>query len=223
MRKGLNKAQFLGYKVEETKNGNPYCKMMFSIDGQKKWNYVWEPSKEKVYEYGKEKTDPESIEANRKSIYKMLARPAMILVGEEKVKEAIRNVNNFKDYCLTLKGLIDPTENSDLDVFLQYQYKMQDGKDRTFLEIPNTEANGIWVAEHTGEFRVNYNEPYDKKTIKAITFVNAEGQEHPIHRDGWFKDSNYWHPQGVTMREGSKPATPTVTEPEVTADDDLPF
>lgn len=120
-----------------------------------------------------------------------------------------------------------------VDIFLEYEYEKQKGKDRTWPTIAtgaSGEVNGkpwrsYWItAAQDGEFKPNVSEKDGKK---ILTFVNEEGVRHPISRGPkWFNGKNDL-PQGeVPVFNGGQTEKSTTPEREEAAVEDtsgLPF
>lgn len=228
-RKGLNQGTFQVYEYQETEKAK-FMVMFFTIKGKEFRSYVFEP-RDYFWEYGKKITDADKVKEYQKKVRDMIAAPVVAIIGKERVDEATNGITKFKDFCKTLEGIV-PANRTVLDLFLQYSYRPRDGQDRTYLELPNTPDSGMWCVKHEGDFKQQINEPYDNKTPNALTYVNHEGMEHAFVRDGWFLQSNYWNPQGVTVKEkpaSPKPPVPTpqmkdVDDPLINDfDDSLPF
>ena len=110
-------------------------------------------------------------------------------VEEEVLKQALATpIASFRDYAMILQRLVQSTPNWDkrpLDVFLQYQYNVKEGKDRTFLEIPTNVKHGTFICKSVeGTFVEN-------RTSSHLRYITSEGVYHPFKRGEWFVSSPF--------------------------------
>lgn len=116
-------------------------------------------------------------------------------IPKEDIKTALqRPIQNFKDYCSVLQGLL-PTDfaNKSLDLFFQWQWQIKGDNEKTFLELPKNMKHGRWIGPAlaaNGEWEQQTKlDASDNQT--ALRFVDKDGNIHPFVRNGWFMNSNF--------------------------------
>lgn len=97
-------------------------------------------------------------------------------------------IANFKQFCTIAAGILtkDFTEKK-LDIFMQYQWQISQGQNRTFLEIPPSMKNGKWLCpaiEPVGEWKENRKKDPADNDQKALTYIDNEGNLHLFTRHG---------------------------------------
>ena len=121
-------------------------------------------------------------------------------VPTDTLKQALaKPISSFKEYCTIIVALL-PKDYSKkpLDIFLQYQWQISDGKNRTYLEIPKKMSYGKWLcAAIPGDWKEMRAENIDENTRKALWYVDANNSsnEHIFVKNGWFMSSNFAHQQ----------------------------
>lgn len=114
-----------------------------------------------------------------------------IFFTEEEIKAAMSkatiksNVDYFKFVADAIKIGIE-RKGPEVDVFLQYQWNIGSGQDRTFLELPKNLKDGSFICKPipvTGK----WNEVKDKDGLK---YVDDAGNEHRFKRDVNYLSSN---------------------------------
>lgn len=232
MRSGLNKAVLTGYEIVTTqKNGKDVrkLKMTFLVEDQKygdktvhtttgavtgkeKWQYYSLTSF--MYDKNNERLQGEALEKAKKQWKQLLSMPIACIVGRKVVDSATAAVKSPTDYVQVLVDLYNGVdEQPPLHIWMEYEYKLQEGKKQTYLQIPMNVRNGAWVSRFDeGDWKQKIDPSAERKTI---TYVNGD-KVHFLNRDKWYYESNYWNKQVA----GEKPVEQAAT---VTADDDLPF
>lgn len=114
------------------------------------------------------------------------------LVNPEDVKLALSApISTFKDFAQILERLVKSNPNwnkTQVDVFLQYQWKPTGENTRTFLELPKNVKQGIYVSKaQPGVFT-------EDRTETHLKYVNVEGDIHPFKRGQWFVESAFANP-----------------------------
>lgn len=72
-----------------------------------------------------------------------------------------------------------------IDVFLEYEWSIKDGADRTYLTLPKNMKGGYFlVPAQKGKFKEVREEEGE------LTYVNERGQKHPFTRSADFMSSN---------------------------------
>lgn len=112
-------------------------------------------------------------------------------VPQDTIKTALSApMADFKQFAETVVRLVKSNTNWDktpLDLFLQYQWQIRNGSERTFLEVPRYGASyhGVYVVPSKGP---GFKRVEDSTSLK---YVNAAGEEHPFKRSEWFMNSNF--------------------------------
>lgn len=124
-------------------------------------------------------------------------------VTDEQIKSAVQNVTNFVEFITALVGLL-PTDfnKKPLDLFLEYQWQISDGQDRTYLQLPKNMKGGYFIApaqEGTWEA---------KKEDGKLVYVNEKGTVHPFERDKNFMEGHKANQQ----IEGQEQANTTLAQ-----------
>jgi len=105
-----------------------------------------------------------------------------------------KKIPSFKDFCNITAGLL-PKNYSEipLDIFLQYQWQISAGRDRTYLDIPSKVKQGKWLCKALPGNWIEHKVPNpQEKTREALVYVKEGTEEkHPFVRNGWFMLSNY--------------------------------
>jgi len=117
-------------------------------------------------------------------------------VTQQQIDAALANPpDNFAAWARMVTALVpNGFETKPIDAFLEYQWNISDGQDRTFLELPKNmkggrflcpSVAGDWIPEH------QWTETEDGKTIqrKGLRYV-SEGNVHPFVRNQNFMESN---------------------------------
>lgn len=91
-----------------------------------------------------------------------------------------------------------------VDVFLEYQWSIPEGKDRTYLQLPRNMKGGRFLSPSV---------PGTWEEVKAedgsLSYINKEGQKHPFTKDAGFMGSNKAIPQGNIGGSGGTTSAPT--------------
>ncbi len=116
--------------------------------------------------------------------------------SEEDVKTAMSaGFTSFTDWAKVCQGLM-PTgfEKIPVDVFLEYQWTISKGQDRTYLQLPKNMKGGYWIckAQPGGPFKEQ------RAENGTLSYVNEGGIEHPFTRDQSFMDGH----KGIQQVEG---------------------
>jgi len=98
-----------------------------------------------------------------------------------------KHQQTFKEIAVFLSDIFkNKKPDSLLDIFLQYQTKLQTGNDRVFLELPRDEKYGKIITKHReGVFT-------KKVDDHGIHFMNSDtGEIHPFKRNVWYSTTKY--------------------------------
>lgn len=111
-------------------------------------------------------------------------------VDEEELKEKTQKpFESFKEYCKALvSALPKDFDTVDLDLFMQWQWKLKDDQDTTFLEIPKNGKGGVFVCRHRKPVG-----KWEAATSPNGSLIYRDGENtlHPFCRDSKWMDSNY--------------------------------
>lgn len=192
--------------------------IVFNINGTDK-NYRMFPVVKAFDKNGGEITDPSAPEM-QDAIVDFNARVTHILhtfIDSDAIKAGLsRPIESFKDFCEICMSLL-PKNYSDitLDIFLQFQWQISEGQERTFLEIPKKMKYGRWLIQAVipegGEWKKNAVEAPSDETKKALYYTDTAGNEHPFFKNGWFMNSNFAKQQSNTVASATNTAAATET------------
>lgn len=106
-------------------------------------------------------------------------------------------ITSFKQFCEIATSLLPKNfAEQPLDIFLQWQWQIDQGQTRTFLEIPKKMKYGKWLSPALpGNWKEQKVENPDDRVQEALFYVNDEGQKHPFIKNGWFMNSNFANQQ----------------------------
>lgn len=115
-------------------------------------------------------------------------------VTEDAIKHAYESgINSFAEWGQKMSALLPADYSSKpLDVFLEYQYEIKTGQDRTFLTLPRNMKGGYFIVPaQAGEWKPDY------AADGAMRYINEQGAEHPFTRNANFMSSNKAKQQGA--------------------------
>ena len=107
-------------------------------------------------------------------------------VSIEKIKEAIGTKDvGFSEFVKILTSILPKNYTTiALDIFLQYQWNLKDGKETTFLEVPKAIKHGAFITTHqAGE--------WNKIDGESLRYTDSANNVHPFARSDWFMKSNF--------------------------------
>lgn len=90
-------------------------------------------------------------------------------------------------------------QTKDVDIFLQYQYNIKSGQDRTYLELPSNMKDGAFLCIHDDS------KNYKEVKGKDLKYVNEAGEEHPFYRSEFYMKGNKTHVQKEGKDNSSEP------------------
>lgn len=104
---------------------------------------------------------------------------------EDDIKSALAGATSFESWATILSGLVpDDATAKPLDVFLEYQWNIAEGQDRTFLQLPGNMKGGYFVcAAQPG----NWDAVVDEN---GLVYKNESGAEHPFSRNANYMGGN---------------------------------
>lgn len=138
-------------------------------------------------------------------------------VDLEVLKKALNvPISSFKQFCTITAGLLPKNFNEiKLDIFMQYQWAIRQGQNRTFLEIPKSMKSGRWLTvavPPVGEWKeVRKKDPSDSDQ-KALVYVDDAGNIHPFTRYGRYMNSNSAKQQKSEEAEREEAAASNISQ-----------
>lgn len=186
--------------------GNPAIIVEFNINGTVKNTRIYDPTVEggKVYYRGKQVLDANSPDYQAGKIEAIKQAKALVThyvkasgKTEEQVKAAFSTgITSFAGLAQVASSLLQDVivSKKPLDLFLQYQNKIQGNATQTFLDIPGNLAYGSFVTPHmpaVGEWKeenswVEKDESGNDIAKSGIRYVDEAGNVHRFHRDETF-------------------------------------
>lgn len=124
-------------------------------------------------------------------------------IDQDALKKGLnRPIGSFKEFAQVAASLLPADfKTKKLDIFMQYQWSIRQGQNRTFLEIPNSMKNGKWL-QAAQEPQAGPNGPAEWKEVKkelagladndqnALYYVDGAGNRHNFSRHGRYMKSN---------------------------------
>lgn len=152
---------------------------------------------------GGEVTDPSApeMEEARKTFSSVITHILGCFVAKDKLAAHFNQpINSFKDYCTIAMNALPRNFNEVvLDIFMQYQWNIREGQNRTFLEIPKSMKNGKWLqvaqvpqagADGPAEWKeVRKEKPQDNDQT-ALVYKDGAGNTHNFTRYGRYVKGN---------------------------------
>jgi hypothetical protein len=199
---GLNAGTTILKKFEWIPNGGKEgaegeaLEIIFNIGGTDK-SYRKFPITQGFGKNGEVITDPNSSEFKEavQTFNSVITHILHCFVDTEKMQKAMNvPIRSFKEFCTIAANLLPKNFNEiKLDIFMQYQWQIRSGQNRTFLEIPSSMKNGKWLCvavPPVGEWKeVRKKDPSDNDQ-KALTYVDEAGNVHPFTRYGRYVNGN---------------------------------
>ena len=125
---------------------------------------------------------------------------------DAEVKQAFSVViADFASFATIAQSLIPDNFNTKLlDVFLEYQWQINEGQDRTFLQMPKNMKGGYFIIpSQIGTWKESSTED------GGLCYKNEAGVEHPFRRDKNYMEGN----KAVQQIEGKETSRNPVTGP----------
>lgn len=216
--------------------GNPALIIKIDVNGTERNVRKYDPTVPggKVYYRGKEvldKNSPDYTAGLQEAVKATKAYITHFLKATGKTEEQIQAIyataTNFQSLVTAAQAAILPsiTGRQPLDLFLQYQGKIKDGK-QTYLEIPETLLYGGFITAHMapqgGEWTEERNwveKQADGSEVAktGIRYVDGAGNVHRFDRDENFIKSKNATLQtavgGPSIPGNPTPVTPTTSNP----------
>lgn len=188
--------------------------IVFNINGTDKSHRLFPITK--VYDKkNQELTDKESAEYKeaaknaRGNLSNIVTHILNALLDKETVQATLsRPTKSFKDYAQLAQSVLpkDFAERK-LDIFMQYQWQISEGQNRTYLDLPKKMVYGAWLKPAIeGKWVEKRADNIQESTREALWYENEKGDKHPFTRNGWFMLSNFANQQRTDGTSGSTTA-----------------
>lgn len=128
-------------------------------------------------------------------------------VTKEAINAALAGIDNTKllEGMQKLVALVPAGfQNKPVDIFLEYQWNIPDGKDRTYLTLPKNMKGGEFLhaaVTPAGKWT-------EVRTEDGLHYVDDSGVKHPFEKNKSFMESNKAIQQGVGASPAAGAATP---------------
>lgn len=113
------------------------------------------------------------------------------------IKAATTEADMVSSFIETAKGFLAlvpaNTLNIPIDIFLEYQWNIREGQDRTYLTQPKNMKGGIFLCPHVepvGEWT-------EVRNDDGLHYIDNAGNKHPFTKSSNFMESNKAIQQGV--------------------------
>lgn len=184
--------------------------IVFTINGTDR-SYRMFPVVKAFGKNNEEITDPNAAEF-KEAIVDFNARVTHILhayIDSDSIKAGFsRPIANFKEFCQVAMSML-PKGYSEvpLDIFMQFQWQLKDGQERTYLEIPNKMKYGAWLKPAQPGTWTEHKVPNPGENVReALFYTNEKGEKHPFIKNGWFMNSNFANQQRAAGAEQAQQA-----------------
>lgn len=189
---GLNVGKLKDITLSSNDNGQEYAEIVISSkNGEINQRYylptevsVWEDNKRVVIEEDDNRYDDLYLKAVQEVLVVIQQYAKAVGVTDKKL-EKLDNADDFESWMKILVNLLPKNYDEVLiDFFLEYQWSIPEGKDKTFLTLPKNMKGGKFVVPHM--------EGVFKKVIKddKLIYINDDGEIHPFERNSNFMTSN---------------------------------
>ena len=205
--------------------------IIFTINGTDK-SYRKFPVTQGFGKNGEVITDPNSTEFKEAvtTLNSVITHILHCFVSDEVLRKAFSvPIRSFKEFCTIAASLIPKNAHElKLDIFMQYQWQIRAGQNRTYLEIPQSMKNGKWLCPAVtpvGEWKeVRKKDPSDNDQ-KALIYVDDANNIHPFTRYGRYVNGNLANQQkngdaeqqdaaAANIAQGDTPSTPAPGQAE---------
>lgn len=85
-------------------------------------------------------------------------------------------------------------QKKQVDIFLEYQWNIPEGKDRTYLTLPKNMKGGYFLVPHVEPVGGKWEEV---RTAEGMHYVDNAGNKHPFEKNDGFMTSNKAIQQGT--------------------------
>lgn len=180
---GKDKTAGNAVDIHFTAGGKEYRRRMYEVTGN-----LYSKSGEQI-----DSTHAEYAEAHKVATNQVLAviTHAVKAVGvtDEQLQKALSvpGITTFADWCRITLSLV-PTDYQTrlVDGFVQYQYSITQGQDKTFLELPKNMKQGRFLSPHIVPVGV-WEEVRD---VDGLSYKDSAGNIHPFIKTASFLASD---------------------------------
>lgn len=114
-------------------------------------------------------------------------------VTDAQIDAVAPTATSFVDFFQKLGALAPAGFNTKpVDVFLEYQWNIAEGQDRTFLQLPRNMKGGIWIVPAV----TPQGKWHEVRTEEGLSYKDDAGNVHPFTRNAGFMESNKAIQQG---------------------------
>lgn len=225
----LKKFEWIANGGKEGAEGEA-LEIIFEINNKEK-SFRQFPVTKAFTKEGGEVTDPNApeMEEARKTFSSVITHILGCFVAKDKLKAHFNQpMVTFKDYCtVAANALPRDFDTKVLDIFMQYQWNIREGQNRTFLEIPKSMKNGPWLcpavvaqagtaADGTVKPAEWVEERKEKPTDNdqnALRYVDGAGNVHPFTRYGRYVKGNLANQQKTRDAQAQDAAASNIAAP----------
>lgn len=228
---GLNAGATYLKKFEWIHNGGAdgaekeALEIIFTINGTDK-SYRKFPVTQGFGKNGETITDPNSVEFKEavNTFNSVVTHILHCFVSTETLKKALNvPIDSFKKFCTIAASILPKNFNEiKLDIFMQYQWSIRAGQNRTYLEIPSSMKNGKWLCPaveplpdaegNNAEWKeVRKKDPADNDQ-KALIYLDGAGNIHPFTRYGRYVNGALANQQKSEEAEQQEAAAANISQ-----------
>lgn len=228
---GLNPGTTFLKKFEWIPNGGAEgaekeaLEIIFTINGTDK-SYRKFPVTQGFGKKGEVITDPNSAEFKEavNTLNTVIVHILHCFVDTSVIQKAMSvPIASFKQFCSIAASVLPKNFNEiPLDIFMQYQWKIGTGQNRTFLEIPSSMKNGKWLCPaikplpdkdgNNAEWKeVRKKEPADGDQ-KALIYVDGANNVHTFTRYGRYMNGNLANQQKSEEAQQEEAAASNISQ-----------
>lgn len=202
--------------------------IIFNINGTDK-GYRKFPVTQGFGKNGETITDPNSSEFKDAvmTFNSVITHILHCFVDNDTLKKAMSvPIASFKQFCTIAASLLPKNfAEIKLDIFMQYQWTIRSGQNRTFLEIPSSMKNGKWLCvavPPVGEWKeVRKKDPSDNDQ-KALIYTDEAGNVHPFTRYGRYVNGALANQQKSEEAEQQDAAAANIAHSDTTPNTPAP-
>lgn len=216
---GLNAGRAFLTKFEWIPNGGKdgaeqeALEIIFNVNGVDKSHRQF-PVTKAFLKGGGETTDPKAPEFQEafSDFNAIITHILHAFVDSDSIKAAMSiPISSFKQFCQVAMSI--PPKNYKeipLDIFMQWEWQLRDGQEKTYLTIPSKMKYGKWLAPAQAGIWEEHRVENPADTVReALYYTNAEGNKHPFVKNGWFMNSNFAKQQRADGRTAEEVAAST--------------
>ena len=122
----------------------------------------------------------EGLKKNIATLQGVLSHFSRIVLPEEEYKKRFSeaNITGPESLLQFVASVMAPAviNKTPVDVFLQYQWDIKKGQDRTYLELPKNLKDGYFITKGTQD------EWTEVRNEEGLKYINSKGEEHVFNR-----------------------------------------